>query len=155
ATFDALHALTVVEPDGAIAVRTGDRLRPSYRDGGLAGALVLQATFALREDDPRSIFARFEESLRRRNATQPVSERSVGCVCKNPAGGSGGQRIEAAGCKTMRRGGICVSQKHANYFVNEGGGTADDFLDLMADVQGRVRAHSGVELDPEVKLWGG
>jgi UDP-N-acetylmuramate dehydrogenase len=155
ATFDVVHSLTVADAAGEIAVRTRDRLVPRYRDGGLGGALVLQATFALHEDDPKRIFARFEASLRRRNATQPVSERSVGCVFKNPPAGSAGQLMDAAGCKTMRRGAISVSQKHANYFVNEGGGTAADFLDLMTDVQRRVRSHSGVELEPEVKLWGG
>ena len=83
----------------------------------------------------------------------PVTEKSVGCVFRNPEGGSAGQMIEESGCKTMRRGNVVVSGKHANYFVNDGGGTSQDFLDLMADVQERVAAKFGVELVPEVKLW--
>ena len=61
----------------------------------------------------------------------------------------------AAGCKTLRRGKIVVSGKHANYFVNEGGGTSRDFLALVEDVRDRVAEKFGVVLVPEVKIWGG
>lgn len=153
-TFDHLLSLTVVEPDGTISVHGRDRFRASYRDGGLRDAIVLQATFELRPDDPRAIFERFTASLKRRNATQPVSQRSVGCVFRNPAGDAAGRLIEVAGCKTLRSGGIEVSGVHANYFVNDGRGTAADFVALMDEVRSRVRATSGIELEPEVKFWG-
>jgi UDP-N-acetylmuramate dehydrogenase len=154
ATFDHLVSITAVEPSGEIVVLGRDRLHPEYRDGGLGDLVVLTATWELAEDDPNAIFQRFSESLRRRNATQPVSQRSVGCVFKNPPGDAAGRLIEAAGCKTMRVGAIEVSGVHANYFVNNGGGTCRDFLALMAEVRRRVQAQSGVYLEPEVKLWG-
>lgn len=153
-TFDVLVSLTVVEPDGTIAVRERDAFAPVYRDGRLGGAIVVQATFGLEPDDPKAIFERFSASLKKRNATQPVSQRSVGCVFRNPSGDAAGRLIEATGCKTLRAGGIEVSGLHANYFVNDGTGTAADFRALMAEVRRRVREHSGVELEPEVKFWG-
>lgn len=153
-TFDQLVSLTVAEPDGTIAVRGPDKFAPRYRDGALGGAVVLQATFALERDAPDAIFARFSASLKQRNATQPVSQRSVGCVFQNPDGDSAGRLIEQAGCKTLRAGGVEVSGLHANYFVNTGDGTAADFRALMAEVRGRVQREFGVELRAEVKLWG-
>jgi UDP-N-acetylmuramate dehydrogenase len=96
-----------------------------------------------------------EASLKRRNATQPVTEKSVGCVFQNPDGHAAGRLIEESGCKTLRRGKVVVSGKHANYFVNEGGGTSQEFLDLVQDVKDRVAAKFGVDLVPEVKIWGG
>jgi UDP-N-acetylmuramate dehydrogenase len=153
-TFEDLVSLTVVEPDGAIAVLGKSQFRPMYRDGGLRDAIVLQATFELRPDDPKLIFERFSTSLKKRNASQPVSQRSVGCVFRNPAGDAAGRMIEVAGCKTMRIGGIEVSGLHANYFVNDGNGTAADFVALMAEVKQRVRDRFGIELEPEVKFWG-
>ncbi len=153
-TFDVLRSLTVVEPDGSIAVRGPDRFAPVYRDGRLQGAIVLQATFGLEPDDPQRIFERFAASLKKRNATQPVSQRSVGCVFRNPPGDAAGRLIERAGCKTLRIGAIEVSGLHANYFVNEGGGTAADFVALMQEVRRRVREEFGVELEAEVKFWG-
>lgn len=153
-TFDHLVSLIVVEPTGEIGVLDQAQLRPGYRDGGLGERVVLQATWELREDDPNAIFQRFSESLRRRNATQPVTQRSVGCVFKNPPGDAAGRLIEAAGCKTLTIGGMQVSGVHANYFVNDGKGTCRDFLALMAEVKKRVQGEFGVVLEPEVKLWG-
>lgn len=153
-TFDRLVSLTVVDPDGAIDVRGPDRFAATYRDGNLAGAIAVHATFALEPDDPNAIFERFTASLKKRNATQPVSQRSVGCVFRNPEGDAAGRLIEAAGCKTLRVGAIEVSGLHANYFVNHGGGSSADFVSLMRDVQRRVRDASGIELLPEVKFWG-
>ena len=153
-TFDLLASLTVVEPDGTIAVRGPDRFQQRYRDGGLRDDIVVQATFALTPDDPNAIFERFSASLKKRNATQPVSQRSVGCVFRNPPGDAAGRLIEASGCKTLEIGGIEVSGLHANYFINRGSGSAAEFVALMQEVRRRVREQSGVELEPEVKFWG-
>lgn len=153
-TFEHLVSLTLVDPDGRIVVHGRDQFRATYRDGGLRDAIVVQATWELTPDDPKAIFERFSASLRKRNATQPVSQRSVGCVFRNPAGDAAGRLIEVAGCKTLRIGGLEVSGMHANYFVNDGRGTAADFVALMGEVRSRVRSQFGVELEPEVKFWG-
>lgn len=153
-TFEHLVSLTLVEPEGQLEVRGKDRFRAVYRDGGLRDAVVLQASFELVPDDPKAIFERFSQSLKRRNATQPVSQRSVGCVFRNPSGDAAGRLIEASGCKTLRSGGIEVSGQHANYFVNDGRGSAADFVGLMAEVKKRVHDKFGIDLEPEVKFWG-
>jgi UDP-N-acetylmuramate dehydrogenase len=152
--FDHLVSITVLDRDGEIAVLPRAECAPVYRDGGLGDRIVLTATFELRPDDPDAIFARFSQSLKRRNATQPVTQRSVGCVFRNPPGDAAGRLIEAAGCKTMTVGGIEVSGLHANYFLNLGGGSSAEFVALMAAVRERVRQKFGVLLEPEVKLWG-
>lgn len=153
-TFERLVSVTVVGEDGEIVELERSELSPSYRNGGLGDSIVLQAVFDLYEDDPARIFERFEQSLRKRNLTQPVSEKSVGCVFKNPEPTPAGQLIEEAGCKLLRRGNVSVSGKHANYFVNDGAGTCADFLALMRAVQEQVKLRCGVELMPEVKTLG-
>lgn len=153
-TFERLVSLTVVDRDGEIRVLGPEHFAPRYRDGNLGeGSLVVHATFELHEDSPAAIFDRFSASLKSRNATQPVTERSVGCVFTNPAGDAAGRLIETAGCKLMREGGIVVSGKHANYFVNDRSGTADEFRTLMDKVQKRVSEVHGVTLVPEVQIW--
>lgn len=153
-TFEHLVSLTLVDRDGNVVVLGSDRFCARYRDGGLGDAIVVQATFELQPDDPKAIFERFSASLKKRNATQPVSMRSVGCVFRNPEGDAAGRLIDASGCKTLRIGGIEVSPMHANYFVNDGRGSAADFVALMGEVRARVRASFGLELEPEVKFWG-
>lgn len=153
-TFEHLVSLTVVAPDGRLRILGEGDFQPRYRNGGLGEAVVVQATFELEEDRSDAIFARFSASLQKRNASQPVTQRSVGCVFQNPEGDAAGRLIQEAGCKMLRRNGVTVSEKHANYFVNDDTGTAADFLALMDDVRGRVAAEFGVELHAEVKFWG-
>ncbi len=152
-TFDHLVSLTVVDREGEIRVLGRESFAARYRDGGLGDMIVVHATFELREDTPEAIFERFESYLRRRNATQPVTQRSVGCVFKNPTGDSAGRMIEASGCKLMRRGDIRVSARHANYFVNEGKGTYADFLALADEVRSRVADRFEAQLEMEVQAW--
>ncbi len=156
-TFEYLVSVTVVdiEAGGELCVLSREQMQPKYRDGGLASKIVVQSTFELTPDDPQAIYRRMEASLKRRNATQPVTEKCVGCVFVNPEGDSAGRLIEAAGCKTLRRGKIVVSGKHANYFVNEGGGTSREFLVLVEDVRDRVAEKFGIVLMTEAKIWGG
>ena len=154
-TFDLVVGVTVVDQNGEIRALARSDLAPSYRNGNLGGSIALAATFELVPDSPQRIQARLEESLKRRNATQPVAQRSVGCVFQNPPGAVAGALIDQAGCKLMRQGGIAVSAKHANYFVNEGEGSAKDFVALMHEVQRRVKERFAVDLEPEVRFWGG
>ena len=153
-TFDRLVSVTTANSTGEIEVLDRSHCQPSYRDGGLGDRIVLQATFELWEDSAQAIYARFARSLKRRNATQPVTDKSIGCVFRNPDGQRAGQLIEAAGCKLMRCDAISVSGVHANFFINDGGGTSADFLDLVHRVHDRVLDHCGVELRFEFRMWG-
>ena len=152
-TFDLLESIVVADREGEIVEIGRDGFHARYRDGGLDGRILLSARFALRPDDPRAIRERFDSYIRHRNATQPVSEKSVGCVFRNPSGDAAGRLIERAGCKLLREGGISVSGKHANYFVNDGAGTCADFVRLVRIVAGRVAADFGVALELEVRTW--
>ncbi len=152
--FAHLISIVAVNRDGEVEILGRQQLAPTYRDGGLGDRIVVAATFELQEDDPQAIFKRMETSLKRRNATQPVTEKCVGCVFKNPPGDAAGRLIEAAGCKTLHRGKMVVSGRHANYFINEGGASSQDFLDLLREVQDRVRERFEIDLEPEVRIWG-
>ena len=75
-------------------------------------------------------------------------------VYKRQAGFFVGQLVQEAGLRGYRVGGAQVSEKHTGFVVNAGGATAADVRRLIADVQERVRASAGVDLEPEVRMWG-
>jgi UDP-N-acetylmuramate dehydrogenase len=73
---------------------------------------------------------------------------------KNPADDYAGRLIEAAGLKGMEIGGVRISEKHANFFINEAGGNATDVYKLISIARAAVKEQFGVELELEIELVG-
>jgi UDP-N-acetylmuramate dehydrogenase len=134
-------------------------LRPAqlglgYRRSAIADrAVVVGATFTGHTDDPAAVATRIDEIVRWRRENQPGGQ-NAGSVFTNPDGDSAGRLIEASGCKGERVGGAVVSEKHANFFVAEPDARAADVYELIARVRSRVRAETGVRLEPELHLIG-
>jgi len=133
-----------------------EALRFRYRAliGFAEGSVVISALLAVEISDRKSVEAESERLLAKRRATQPVDQPSCGSVFKNPRGHFAGQLIEAAGLKGETRGGAMISPLHANFIVNTGGATASDVLALIGHARALVRLKTGIQLEPEVKVWG-
>ena len=80
---------------------------------------------------------------------------NAGSVFKNPQGDHAARLIESCGLKGYRIGGAVVSQKHANFIINDNNASADDIESLIKHVQRTVRDQQGVELKTEVRIVGG
>lgn len=115
--------------------------------------LVLMATLALPTGEPDVIKAKMDECIAYRKKTQPPGA-SLGSIFKNPDGDYAGRLIEAAGLKGYTIGGAQVSPVHANFFINLGNASAQDYAALVRTVQAKVADHSGIWLHPEVELVG-
>jgi UDP-N-acetylmuramate dehydrogenase len=89
----------------------------------------------------------------KRRSSQPLGQKSAGCIFKNPPGGSAGRMIDELGLKGFSHGDARVSERHANFFVNAGQASAADMLALIADVRERVQRAYGVTLENEVVVW--
>lgn len=92
--------------------------------------------------------------LARRKATQPIGELSCGSVFTNPPNDHAARLIETAGLKGFRIGGARVSEKHANFIINDGTASADDLERTIQHVRETVAAVHGVQLQPEVRMVG-
>lgn len=126
-----------------------------YRGHALGEPLVfLEATFQCRPDDPEAIAARIAEITARREASQPVREKTGGSTFKNPPGLSAWKLVDEAGMRGARHGGAMVSEQHANFLINTGSATAADIEALGEAVRAAVRGRSGVELEWEIKRIG-
>jgi UDP-N-acetylmuramate dehydrogenase len=116
--------------------------------------LIIDASFQLGEDNPDTIQATMTQMLSERKASQPLSNRSPGCIFKNPAKTSAGLLIDQAGCKGLSVGQVQVSDVHANFMINLGGTSADDVLSLINKVTQRVQNVHNITLEPEVRIIG-
>ena len=151
---DVVEEVETVSVDGTI-----ESLRPSREDFGYRrsfvsdrGLIVLSATLRGVEDDPEAIRERIRDSRAYRVATQPLSERSSGCIFKNPEGDSAGALLDRLALKGHAIGGAFISERHANFIVNRGG-TCDDILLLIDQIRDTVRRDSGLDLQLEVIVW--
>ena len=107
----------------------------------------------IRQEKP-TIEQKMYEYQVRRETKQPLEMPSAGSTFKRPPGHFAGTLIEQAGLKGLTVGGAQVSMKHAGFVVNAGGATSQDVLILIKEVQRRVYEHSGVMLQPEVRIVG-
>ncbi len=136
-------------------VRPAAALELAYRRSRLPPqSLVLSARFTLKPGQRREIRDRMQEMRERRMQTQPLEMPNCGSVFKNPPGDHAARLIEAAGLKGLRVGGARISNKHANFIVNEGGAKSRDVQVLIRRAQEEVARRFGVHLDPEVRLTG-
>lgn len=127
----------------------------AYRQTDLpADAAVIGARLRLHPGDPTTVRAEMDEARRWRRETQPIAEPNCGSVFTNPPGAHAAALIDAAGLKGERVGGASVSRKHANFIVTEPGATAGDVEALIAVIQQRVEAATGIRLAPEVRVIG-
>ena len=142
-------------PDGTILTLTGAEMGLSYRHSAFMDrvGVIVSATFRLREGDPEIIRDRMRELMEKRRASQPLDLPSAGSTFKRPVGGYAAALIQEAGLKGLRVGGAAVSEKHSGFVVNLGGATSADVLELIAQIQARVQASSGIPLEPEIRIW--
>jgi len=152
---DVLTAVTVVLRDGSVIDLDAADLNLCYRHSDLpVGSLVVSATFTLQTDHPEQIRERMRSMRSRRSSTQPLAQPNCGSVFKNPPGDHAARLIEAAGMKGFQIGGARISDQHANFIVNEGEASSADVVALIRRAQVAVRQHSGIELEPEVRMVG-
>jgi UDP-N-acetylmuramate dehydrogenase len=118
--------------------------------------IVLSATFQLEPGDPERMRAIAKANLQWRAERHPPldTEPSVGSIFKKIEGIGAGRLIDGCGLKGTRIGGIEVTHRHANIFVNRGGGTAADVQALIGHVQDVVRRETGYELETEIDFVG-
>jgi UDP-N-acetylmuramate dehydrogenase len=89
----------------------------------------------------------------KRRSSQPLNQKSAGCIFKNPPGASAGRMLDELGLKGLNAGDARVSDRHANFFVNAGNATAAQMLSLIDTVRERVRQSYGITLEEEVIIW--
>jgi len=156
--WDVVERVRVLEPDGSAHELARDECTPRYRNGGLGERVVLGAVLRFDPQPRPAIEERMREYLRAKNAVQPVTEWSAGCVFKNPdpevsGGRSAGQLVDECGGKARARGDAVVSPLHGNFIVNRGRATAVDVFTLMEDLRDLVAQQTGIQLEFEVKRW--
>jgi UDP-N-acetylmuramate dehydrogenase len=137
-----------------IEILRGTQISFEYRHTSFApDDMMLAVTLELPSKPYKEILQGIRICNEKRRSSQPLGQKSAGCIFKNPPGASAGRMIDELGLKGLSVGDAKVSDRHANFFVNAGQASARDMLSLIADVRGRVEKAFGVKLENEVVVW--
>jgi len=160
--FDVVDEVELMTLDGTLSRLPKSAMHVAYRHcAELHEALALGARLRAAapaagdtaEANGSSIGRQIDAYRQKRHESQP-REPSAGCIFKNPPGNSAGKLIDQSGLKGERVGDAEVSPVHANFIVNRGEATSSEVLELIRRVRAQVRERQGVELEPEVLLYG-
>lgn len=153
-TWDRVEAVATVDRHGVFRHRPAADYRARYRSlEGPAGEWFVGAWFRFPPAE-KDEAGRIRALLARRNSAQPTRQPSAGSVFRNPEGDHAARLIEAAGLKGQRYGRVEISDKHANFIVNLGGGSAREVEWLIQHARTTVARRFGIELEPEVRIVG-
>jgi UDP-N-acetylmuramate--alanine ligase len=153
-TFENVMRVRFLDEEGNANEKTPAEMEVHYRhvpslERNYAVAAVFKGTPAAAEEIERHL----DESQEKRRTTQPAA-KSAGCIFKNPATIPAGKLVDELGLKNTRVGPARVSEVHGNFIVNDGGATAAEVLQLIAQIQEKARKQRGIELETEVQIVG-
>lgn len=153
-TKDVLVETHGVDRQGNLRKFTNGEMGFSYRHCGVPDDVIFTAAVLQgRAGQPEEIAAEMAAIKKKRETSQPRN-RTGGSTFKNPPGHSAWKLVDDAGCRGLTIGGAQVSELHSNFLINLGGATAADIENLGETVRERVKTHSGVELEWEIKRVG-
>jgi UDP-N-acetylmuramate dehydrogenase len=152
---DVVRSVTLYRPStGKIETLRLENVRFEYRHTSFApDDILLDASLELVPRLYAEILERIKQCNTKRRSSQPINEKSAGCIFKNPPGMSTGRMIDEVGLKGHREGGAVVSERHANFIVNRYHASAVDIFRLMDLIRERVLKEFKVELEEEVIVW--
>src|SRR5438132_4693274 len=137
-----------------VEILRGDQISFEYRHTSFApDDMMLAVILELPSKPYKEILKGIRICNEKRRLSQPLGQKSAGCIFKNPPGASAGRMIDELGLKGLSVGDAQVSDRHANFFVNAGHASAKDMLALIADVRERVQKSFGVSLENDVVVW--
>lgn len=154
-TWEFVNMVDIVHTKGGIRSYAASEFTFGYRHLDLPeGSLILGAWFRFPQGDAPTAIAKIKKLLEQRALTQPTGSRNSGSVFKNPKDDFAGRLIETAGLKGYQLGGAKVSEKHANFIINDDAATAADIEQLIYYIQSVVQDKHGIFLEPEVHIIG-
>lgn len=151
---DCIVSAVVLGDDGQERVLSKDELALGYRTSAVQteGYVVLSAVLQFAKGEKNDILEKMRNLNNRRREKQPLEHGSAGSTFKRPEGYFAGKLIEDTGLRGYRIGDAMVSEKHCGFVVNVGNATAAEVMQVISDVQSRVKEKFQVELEPEVCL---
>lgn len=148
---DIIINVKAINYDGSITTFDLEDMNYNYRGNNIGEDWIFaEATFRGQLQEQINIVNIIDDIQSKRQKNQPIRARTAGCTFKNPNSNRAWKLISEAGCCGLKVGDVQVSNIHANFFINNGNGTAEDVMELIKIVKKRVKEKFDVELEEEL-----
>lgn len=149
---DVVDKIEIIDYSGNKRVLVRKDINFEYRKSNLKDVIITKIFFILKNADKNDILKTISQERKRRITSQPIGTKNAGCVFKNPESDSAGRLIDSLNLKNYSVGGIKISDVHANFFVNENNGCAQDMIKLIDFVKDEVCKKYNIKLETEIKI---
>lgn len=154
--MEYVKCVKVMDKEGKIKILNKDEISFGYRYTTLKDKyIILSVTFILEKGNSDKEREEIKERNEKRKNTQPIEKKNVGSIFRNPDGYAAGKLIEDLGLKGHQIGGAKISEKHANFIVNEDNATCEDVISLIDLIKQMVKEKYGIDLvvEPTIIKW--
>ena len=150
-----LVSVQVMDYSGNIKVIHSSDIKFHYRGSNLNNDLIfVSATFKGKKDSKLNIQKKINTFLKRKEKTQPLKVKTCGSTFKNPENIKSWKLIKDSGCAGMKVGDAQISDKHCNFFINNGNAKSKDLEQLIKHVHNKVLNETGINLELEIQIIG-
>ena len=149
---DIVDKVEIIDYSGNKKILTKKDINFEYRKSNLKDCIITKIFFVLKNADKNDILETISQERKRRIISQPIGTKNAGCTFKNPESDSAGRIIDSLNLKNYSVGGIRISDVHANFFVNENNGNAQDMVELIEFVKDAVYKKYNIKLETEIKI---
>ena len=150
-----LVSVQVMDFFGNLRIIKASDIKFKYRGSNLESELIfISASFKGKKDNKQNIKNKMSSLIEKKKETQPSKIKTCGSTFKNPENKKAWKLIKDAGCSGMKVGGAQISEKHCNFFVNNGNAKSQDLEKLIYQVRDKVLEKTGVNLDLELQIIG-
>lgn len=154
-TKNVVHGVNVIDRIGNEQYLDLNKLQFKYRSSSIDDhTFVKNVIFKIKREDINVIKNKMKKIINERNLSQPLRSKTSGSTFKNPKGLIAAKLIEECGCKDIKVGNASVSEKHANFIINNGGSSSKDIETLGKLIQERVYNKFNLSLEWEIKIIG-
>ena len=150
-----LVSIQVIDLEGKLKVIKSSDIKFHYRGSNLDTNLIfVSATFKGKKDKKINIEKKISNLVEKKKNTQPSQIKTCGSTFKNPENKKAWQLIKDSGCAGMKVGGAEISEKHCNFFLNNGNAKSEDLENLIVQVKNKVFSKTGIDLQLELQIIG-
>ena len=154
-TKDILKNIRIINSKGLVCSISNEKLNLTYRNSNILDKdIIISANFISEIGNKKDISDKMIEIKRMRENSQPLRTKTSGSTFKNPPNNFAAKLIEQAGCKGLKVGDACVSDKHANFLINTNNASANQIEELGNKVIDKVYDKFNIKLNWEVKIIG-